>query len=548
MKKQFIFALVAFVLFVLPLSLAVTQTPSSGSGEQTEPGPYMLCGCYPDGSECITPYNTSTNQYDPCPNACSSSNCEQHAPSGLKKMVLGIQGKLINKNDVPVSGDIPMTFKFYNQPTGGDLLTSVSKTVHVSDGFFSVSLLLNNTQAKMISVVPVYVEVVVNGEALKPRIPVSSTVSSFNSYFLGGFTPYDFVKRAGDTMLGDLFMNSFNITGANMIQAKEGHFNAVYESGEALGQKYQLSKNAISVNSNVWCNNENACYKYTIYNTSKEITYGRVGLGNFDANQVKAGYVNFPVPLPSTPVVIGTMESCEGDYLVNIQSPSKYGFWFRIKNLGSATNCNGGIFLNFIALTYGGTDKNGFNPIPWMYESNNKPVFCYYDGDGDGYYYNGTGQHAPQWMDSCFGNWKDGSQVIGPDCDDTDASKTTDCPPGTSGSSGQNTSEVQCLMDQDGDGYGKYYNVSVGTFCAENVPSGDCNDGDASVHPGATEYCNGIDDNCDGQIDNNAQCPSGQTCIQGQCVHVGGGPGGCTPCFCYSTGEYGCLEGGSCVC
>ena len=55
--------------------------------------------------------------------------------------------------------------------------------------------------------------------------------------------------------------------------------------------------------------------------------------------------------------------------------------------------------------------------------------------------------------------------------------------------------ENQTDLDADNDGY---------AYCS-NLSPFDCNDGNAAVYPGATEACNGIDDDCEGGIDEGLQ-------------------------------------------
>lgn len=105
--------------------------------------------------------------------------------------------------------------------------------------------------------------------------------------------------------------------------------------------------------------------------------------------------------------------------------------------------------------------------------------------------------------------WKPtGYTAFTDDCDDTRADVYPGAPEACDGvdnnCTGDETDAVDAgywFGDNDGDGYGFSPRRACGADPGLVTAGGDCADGDAARHPGADEWCNGWDDDCDGETD-----------------------------------------------
>ncbi|MCX6796784.1 MAG: putative metal-binding motif-containing protein [Candidatus Falkowbacteria bacterium] len=126
----------------------------------------------------------------------------------------------------------------------------------------------------------------------------------------------------------------------------------------------------------------------------------------------------------------------------------------------------------------------------------------YYDGDHDGYGNPATlirACSAPQNYVASSSDCNDAQATINPGATEICNGIDDNC----DGQIDEGLATTTYYLDSDADGFGT--TATTTTACAKpagySATSTDCDDTQAKVHPGAAEICNGVDDNCNGQID-----------------------------------------------
>ncbi len=172
----------------------------------------------------------------------------------------------------------------------------------------------------------------------------------------------------------------------------------------------------------------------------------------------------------------------------------------------------------------------------------------YKDGDGDGY---GDTASAvsnciqPTGYIAAGGDCNDANAAVNPGvAKDTCATVGVDdnCDGVTDGVS--STGCTNRYTDADGDTYGAGAATCVCSGSTGVTVNGDCNDGDASIHPGATEVCNGVDDDCNGVTDPQNSVGCNNYALDADTD--GYGVAGSTQCWCSAHLTYSALVTGDC--
>lgn len=315
--------------------------------------------------------------------------------------------------------------------------------------------------------------------------------------------------------------NSGSATLLNNHPTKTGHiahrFNGGSSDNDDFWQINQLTTDSFKLDVNFALNNYTYVYLYNSSNTQLYSSNGYGGTYHIAFSSLPAGtyylqiyagqynaynFSGYYWPCDPTASVItagGPATFCQGGNVgLNLSGVYNNYLW----NTGATTGS--------IAATASGTysvTAYDFDGCPHLSNSisvNALPnVIWYADTDGDNYGNAGLSQTtctgAPSGYVGNSTDCNDGNAAIYPGAVEICNSIDDDC----DGTADDGLTFTTWYADADGDNYGN--TSSTTTACSQ--PSGyvsnstDCNDNSAAVNPGATELCNGLDDDCDGTTD-----------------------------------------------
>ena len=140
----------------------------------------------------------------------------------------------------------------------------------------------------------------------------------------------------------------------------------------------------------------------------------------------------------------------------------------------------------------------------------------YADDDGDGYGDSGDSTLActqPSTHVSDATDCDDGDAAVNPAASEICDSIDNDCDGDIDDDDASVTGQSTWYADGDGDGYGDSGDSTLActqpsTHVADST---DCDDGDATVNPAASEICDTVDNDCDGDVDDDDASVTGQS-------------------------------------
>jgi hypothetical protein len=295
--------------------------------------------------------------------------------------LIKVQG-FLNQSGAPANGTFSMSFTLYDaQFPGGSVVKYIGpQSVSVTNGLYEVDVPLSISSFFTGS--NRYLEINVNGEVLTPRMQMVSAPFCFQADMLDGFEALDFVKKAGDTMTGNLQVAGTIYSTTGGIRFPDGTtqttasagggggtLNQAYNYGGAgAGRTITANSGAVNidgasgltVNGNVGIGTTGPGYKLDVA--------GQVNsLGGFIASSGYSGTYGTMLSVPSysrTRVLSAFWTGATGDY-VDLEVPGNDGPGNRLR-VTSRGNVGIGTDVPAYALDVAGQVKasSGF-VAPW---------------------------------------------------------------------------------------------------------------------------------------------------------------------------------------